>query len=65
MFSEDQPDIVTEEDVGNYVAELAREGLDEIDLDQPEQHTPTLTQQRSKHRAATFALAYGSADPIK
>ena len=32
MFGKDQPDVITEEDVGNYVAELERQGTEELQV---------------------------------
>lgn len=31
MFGKEQPDVVTDQDVGNFVDELCREGVAEVD----------------------------------
>ena len=62
MFGKEQPDVVTEEEVGEYIEQLKKAGLVEIDYAELEQRvTVSLSkEQRNLQQCASYIQMYGS-----
>lgn len=59
MFGKEQPDVVTEEEVGEYIEQLKRDGLIDLDFTEIEQRV-ALLEERKFLKGAGYALMYGS-----
>lgn len=63
MFGKEQPDVVTEEEVGEYIEQLKKDGLVEIDYAELEQKA-ALLEERKFLKGAGYALMYGSPNKL-
>lgn len=61
MFGKEQPDVVTEEEVGEYIEQLKKDGLVELDYAELELKViaTTTEEQRNLSQCASFEEMYG------
>lgn len=60
MFGKEQPDVVTEEEVGEYIEQLKKDGLVELDYEDAEQRVAVLPKRDKLLKGAGYAIMYGS-----